>query len=659
MSFLTPLSALLLAAAAIPLLVLLYLLKLRRQPVRIPSTLLWKQMFQDLQANVPFQKLRYTPLLLVQLLLLIVLLLAFAQPILRGGIAPASRMILLIDTSASMQATDIDPKDKSRTRLDEAIEQARDIVNSASRADTPSQIMIIAFGSTPRIISSYESNRAILLDALDQIEPTDENADLARALDLAGAFATQTEIAVDASEVILFSDGGVGSPPDAGGFNLRAGRFRFVQIVPPSNLPINNIGITAFTARRSYDNPSQVDVFARLINTNPSPVEIIATLTADNADAVPLILTIPPATQDTQPGQRSFTATLDLPGSALLTLRHNYKDSLASDDVAALVLPAPSAPRIAVVHPDDTNAENASNSGGADPFLVDLFRATNPRQLNVLSASQFNTIDGDQIDTGAFYDFIVFDRVKMTRLPNVPTLTFGAVQPPLNSIEPTNPGGQSALSWDRSHPIMQHVELDPLRFSDFGGFELPEGATPLAWGPDGPIIALMRLRGVNHVDVGFALRKSNWALNVSIAVFIQNVIDQATGGRSPDASSHQPGAMVSVTPTAEIRTIRIEGPISIEVPTNDGSPVTIPPLRLAGLYTVIGAQSPLNTIAVSMLNDAESNIHPNDLLRVNAEQAVSTASGDAAGKPLWPWLIAAAVALSVLEWLAWCARARA
>mgnify|MGYP002397188563 CR=1 FL=1 len=67
-------------AIAVPLLVLLYFLKLRRQTVEVSTTLLWAKAIQDLQANAPFQRLRNNILLILQLLALALILLAAAQP---------------------------------------------------------------------------------------------------------------------------------------------------------------------------------------------------------------------------------------------------------------------------------------------------------------------------------------------------------------------------------------------------------------------------------------------------------------------------------------------------------------------------------------------------------------------------------------------------
>src|SRR5438874_10757605 len=87
------------AAVAVPALLVLYFLKLRRRELAVSSTLLWKKAIQDLQVNAPFQKLRRNLLLFLQLLLLLLLCLAFSRPVTNYTPGAGTTTVILIDRS--------------------------------------------------------------------------------------------------------------------------------------------------------------------------------------------------------------------------------------------------------------------------------------------------------------------------------------------------------------------------------------------------------------------------------------------------------------------------------------------------------------------------------------------------------------------------------
>src|SRR4029078_7715304 len=107
MPLLNPLA--LLGLLFIPAVIAMYMLKLRRDESLVRSTLLWTRLLTDVEANAPWQRLRRSLLLLLQLLLVLILVLLAARPFLERRPGLARDVVLVLDTSASMAATDITP----------------------------------------------------------------------------------------------------------------------------------------------------------------------------------------------------------------------------------------------------------------------------------------------------------------------------------------------------------------------------------------------------------------------------------------------------------------------------------------------------------------------------------------------------------------------
>ena len=106
LQFSTPLGGMAWAVlAGIPVgIIALYFLKLRRRPVQVPSTLLWKRSLEDLHVNSLFQRLRRNLLLFLQLLAVFLVMFALTGPRLPGTAEQGQRFVIAIDASASMSA---------------------------------------------------------------------------------------------------------------------------------------------------------------------------------------------------------------------------------------------------------------------------------------------------------------------------------------------------------------------------------------------------------------------------------------------------------------------------------------------------------------------------------------------------------------------------
>ncbi len=248
--------------AAVPAaIVALYFLKLKRQPLEVPSTYLWTRSIEDLRVNSLWQRMRQSLLLFLQLLLIALVAIALLRPSWEGERLEKDRYIFLVDNSASMNATDVAP-----SRLAEA---KRRVEQMLDEMDSGSEVMIISFSDTAQVEQGFTTNVQELRRAVAGIRPTNRSTSLDEALRLAAGLAnpnTSREIGNAQlaeplpAKLYIMSDGRF---PDVRGFSLGNLDAKFVPIGAPDAA---NVGIVAFTTGRNENHPDQLQAFARLEN---------------------------------------------------------------------------------------------------------------------------------------------------------------------------------------------------------------------------------------------------------------------------------------------------------------------------------------------------------------------------------------------------------
>ena len=196
MSFLAPIAALG-ALFAIPI-ILLYILRLRRRETIVSSNFLWQQILRDREANTPWQRLRRNILLLLQLVILALLVLALMRPAQVVSTITASKTVILLDASASMNARDVD----GGARFEAAQREANLLLNDLSPTD---EISIIRVAENAEPLIAYTTSFLDARDAIFDAEPGQGSGDWSTALTLAAAGAQ----GADNFSIIIISDGGV------------------------------------------------------------------------------------------------------------------------------------------------------------------------------------------------------------------------------------------------------------------------------------------------------------------------------------------------------------------------------------------------------------------------------------------------------------------
>src|SRR3984885_10523663 len=170
-----PLQTLLqIGALAGAVVVVFYILKLRRRPVAVPFSKIWTRILRDKEATSLFSQLKRLLSLLLQLALLALLLLALGDPRTATNLVEGRSVVVLVDASASMQATDVAP-----SRLDSARERVRSMVRGLSGTD---RMLIAQMDAAATPLTTLTGEIAELEAGLAKAAPTDSTADFPRAL---------------------------------------------------------------------------------------------------------------------------------------------------------------------------------------------------------------------------------------------------------------------------------------------------------------------------------------------------------------------------------------------------------------------------------------------------------------------------------------------
>ena len=709
MGFLAPITAAIAAAVVIPALVALYFLKLRRRQVVVPSTLLWKKAIQDMQVNAPFQRLRKNLLLLLQLLLLAALLLAMARPTMNSMTAPGQRVVILIDHSASMNATDGNTSGDSR--LDEAKRVALELIDaigaehgggSADAVDASGGAMVVSFAERAVSVQPLTGDLPLLRDAVRRIEPTDQRSNLAAALRLVEPLALEADAAGGATGLVVYvlSDGQ--AHPSGEPLALKGAELRYLPMGSRSNASDarGNLGIVSFSARRDLEKPQMVQVFARLANYGSAAVTTNVTLRIDGEVQRVQKVTVGaassgPASTQASPGAEGGEAGASaaavggagvqglqfdfvLPGAGVVAIEHDHEDVLTSDDVARLVLAPARRLRVLMVT-------------GGNAFLQRVIQSVGVRELVTMTPDKYENQDPQTLRRGGWdtagttanvnegFDLVVFDSYTPKAVPPVSSLSFGASVPveglrivsggpaSTQASEGAEGGAQAAgesggaeviLDWDRDHPLMRYVVLDDVILQRPGRLVVPNEATVLATGQSGPIVAELVREGKRHVVTSFDVIASNWPLYVSFPVFMSNAVQTlGLGGLADEAGLQYATGEVAVIPVETPgATLGYAGPVDLEARSVGGEAV-LGPFSRVGLYQATGdVEPPFDRLAVNVLDPLESDVRPADRLEVGTESVQGQAQSKAVRREVWHWFAWAALALLAIEWLVYTRR---
>jgi hypothetical protein len=639
-------TALIAAAIAVPALLLLYFLKLRRKQHTISSTFLWKKAIEDLRVNAPFQKLRKNLLLFLQLLILIAVLAALANPIASIMKEPPKNVVILIDRSGSMNTRETG----GHTRLDHAKDSAVELVE---RLPDEARAMVISFADRADVVCTFTRDRGRLKRLINTIESTDATTKMQEALQLAVAYSSHPveqsntdadTTTLDRADIELFSDGRIADARDQA---LTRGTLRYHRV----GEAVDNVGIVAFDVRREVDRPGIVSVFTSIANFGPQPVKTDVTLKVDGkmpagGGAVREVTLGPPA-QERDTSVQSIVFELTHETGGIVEVQIHREDALEIDNKVVAPIDPPQPVRLLVV----------TARGPVQRIIAQLARSLDIDGVVYKSPAEYEAMpESDLVGEGrSSFDIVLLDAHDTQRLPPGNYMFFGGA-PKIEAVAlGEEVAGGPILIGHQTHPLLRNVNYDSLYISKWKRPRLPPSAIKLMEGEDATVMALVADPGHRYLITTFDLLDSNWPLKEAFPIFMQNAIHYlAAGGALESSHMIHPGDSftLNIPPAATEVTVLHPDESTEKVQTSGRDVLTYASTRRSGLYAATfndGAESVLR-FGVNCLDSTESNVRPYDKLQIGAESIAGATGPIKMNEPLWPWLAAAALVFVIFEW---------
>jgi len=604
-------------------LVVLYILKIRRQRLPVASTWLWSAAERDLRARSPFRRLVPQIPLLLQTGALTALALAAARPATRGGAVAGDHLAIVIDGSASMTATTA----AGTARIEAARAAAHRVVDAlVPGADA----LIVEAGPQPVVLAPLDRDRRRLHSIIDRVTAHEAAAPLGPAVALA---ADRLRTLPGDRRLVVITDGAV-TDPDA----LRA------VSLPTSVLsvgePVDSTGIIRIDVRRGRDPVTrrpQVQAFAQVAHFGATPREVFVTLRPRNVEQplasrrlalapgerAPVVLTYEPAPTDAGMG---------------LVFEISPPDAFPADDRAFARVPPGQQLQVVAAPPE------------ANPWFLRALAADPELELLTTSLESLATaaVPADAL--------VLLDGACPERIPGADLVI---LNPPPGRCRTVTVSAELRTpvitSWSKEDPRLRYLTLEGVEVTKARRIEVETPRDALIRTRDGAIVADVSSPGRTGTLVAFDVGDGNWPLKASFVLFVRNLVESARSRRAAGVESQvRTGRTLTLRVPTDVATLSLERPDGSreELRARDGLAVA-GPLGRAGFYFASWqGQAPGSLrVPASLTSAEESDLRPREI-EGPAGRLPVTAAANLPVFTEWGWL-AALLALAFVALDAW------
>ena len=603
----------LLTLGIIPILIVIHTLRPKPRPVEVTNLLFWQAALKEKNRRMTLARLKKSLPLLLQILILLLAALALAEPTWTHTGTRTGNLILVIDTSASMQT-----RIGSGSRFDLAKAKALELIE---QRDPDQKIMIVEAGRQAVVLTGLTDSSHRAANLVSRLAPSDAAARMAPAVYLALAFVDPAA----EDRVYLITDGA--------GDNLSA----LVKNHPKIRPVIvgggrHNVGVTKFEFRQQADGNNQYEFMLEAKNFTPSPRTCPIRLALDN------VVLFDQATRFEAREKKLLILPCAGPIGGIARATLDIDDDFAVDNQAYLSLNTAKDIWVLLVSP-------------GNPFLEKLLAAYPNFHVNSVKEIMPSSWQAQ----AARHDIVIVDRLDFPPTTRGNLLLIDSYSPAIPAIKTGDVRRLRHPVWDRTNPLMADVDLSGLIVAQASRLEADQRLVPVAAADQGGLMYTFEEGGLRAVLLSFYITRSDLPLKVAFPVMMSNIFNwlnphklefsilQTRAGEPFD---------IFLNPQTDIFYTRAPHE-KWQKQRAAGNPFRYTGTRRTGIYTV-SENNRQRYFTVNLCAESESDIAPQAIYPEPGRPAPEPFAKEIdVRQPLWTAFILAVWALLVVEWYFW------
>jgi Ca-activated chloride channel homolog len=442
------------------LIVVFYLIKLRRRKVFVPSSMVWRKVL-DQTLTRKLENVRTLISVVLTTIIGVLLILAIMRPQIEALTGKDERIVIVLDSSPTMNALMGD----GRSRWQHAVEESESLLNTGGPT---TEFRLVDTAGTAD--SLFTTNRDDVRSLLNTLRP--------RASDLRFPGVDSTN-----AQTYFITDG-------------------VSPVTTPENVqriavfePAENVGITAFEIRPLPINPQGFEAYLQVENRGSLAAAVDVTLTGAGQQKITRNSRLAPG----QTLQEVFDLTA-FQGGGIRANVISKGDEFALDDEAFAYLPVKRKTRTLLV-----------TSG--NPYLEAVLKSDTAVELTLNKPAEYRESPN--------YDAYIFDRFAPPQAPGRPALVLGVPSAPWLREVRGSVEKPVITTWRDDHPIMQFVAMHDVSIEKASQIDA-ENLTVIASSADAPLIVASSKP--KWVMLTFDLGSSDLAFQAGFPVFVNNVL---------------------------------------------------------------------------------------------------------------------------------------